>query len=658
MSFLAKLYMNGRAINVLDTNVRFYQQLDPTTFQPTALPNGGIFTITIEADGSTDMLRLMLSQDTMCNGHIRFYKRDGMSKLVDYEFFDTHVVSFHSDFDSNSNSPATDTCTLSPGILRIGDMVFEKWWKVTDLSREKAKSTLAPIPLQPKLSSVKWKSTEGESVEEIEYDGKVALQVKVANPEGGSVAITIEKEDGSEFEGGKKSLSFTEYLTEEGVAELSTFKIKKEWEEGKTAEIDKLIAKVTHKGSSKKSGTLQITPKPKATLHFRPHSAWSGEYGFDWMRKEDTSIGGDVDYEKNVGEYGTTYATQSGAVFTAKDYTALENEYNPTNINNRKDTAGNPIQYYTPWLTIYRKANATTPPQVELELLTEVDVAPDELYLEFSKKYFDVTGAVDSPKDATLKQYKLPAAMNGVTAAGSPNETKINLQCIHTLPQDETIKVWAVKNKANGTPDTPILSGKLTIRANDKANRRIGKIVFVNVQTNINGATNPIEGIRSANKTTQEDYLAPFLKQALVKPDVANEDLKLFDNSKPEVQTLNTDYILFDSGTGKNIFHKYNNSGGASLVEFLTQQFETKPANAQYASHYKVFFLGEPGGRMSGAAIVGLGGHANGISSKECVMYANPMPFFVAHELMHCMGLYHSFDNDGTHTFKIGQTEN
>ena len=90
----------------------------------------------------------------------------------------------------------------------------------------------------------------------------------------------------------------------------------------------------------------------------------------------------------------------------------------------------------------------------------------------------------------------------------------------------------------------------------------------------------------------------------------------------------------------------------------MAQQFNSIPTNSKYANYYKVFFLGESGGRMNGKNIVGLGRHANGIPSKECVMYSNPMPFFVAHELMHCMGLHHSFDNNGTHTFKIGQTEN
>jgi len=60
----------------------------------------------------------------------------------------------------------------------------------------------------------------------------------------------------------------------------------------------------------------------------------------------------------------------------------------------------------------------------------------------------------------------------------------------------------------------------------------------------------------------------------------------------------------------------------------------------------------------SSGKIQALGGEANGINSKECIMYSDPQEFYVAHELMHCMGLYHSFDNSGLHTFKIGQTEN
>ncbi len=163
MSFLAKLFLNGREMNVLDTNVHFYRQLQPRTFQPTSLPMGGIFNITLEADANTDLLRLMLSEMGQCNGHIRFYKHDALSKLYDYEFFDTHVVGYHHIFDGVCGPGAQVNVTFSPGILRIGDMVFEKHWKTTDLA---AKDKLAAIPhkeeKKPKLHTGYFENENGE----------------------------------------------------------------------------------------------------------------------------------------------------------------------------------------------------------------------------------------------------------------------------------------------------------------------------------------------------------------------------------------------------------------------------------------------------------------------------------------------------------------
>ena len=401
---------------------------------------------------------------------------------------------------------------------------------------------------------------------------------------------------------------------------------------------------------------VKVVPIPKVLVDFRPHKGWSGEFGFDWMRLEDTKIDGDVEYEKNVGEYGAIYATQPGAVFTAKNFKDLEKLYNPENINGRKDAGGALMKYYTPWLSLYREPNAKVAPEAKLELLGDVDHEPDKLYLEFKKEYFDVSGAQDSPDDPKLKILDLPTAFMAKTSKGKPNKTDISLQCISTFSKDQTIKVWSVKNKPDGTPDKPLLSGRLKVKANSKKERRVSKIVFVNVITNINGLANPVDGIAATNKITQKDYLAPFLKQALVKPDVVSEDFKLFDSAKPEVQTLIKEYTFTRAGIKQ--FNKYSNSRGDDLVVFLNKKFDAEPVFAKYKDHFKVFFLGEKGGYMYKSQYKGLGGHANGIPSKQCVMYANPMKFFVAHELMHCMGLYHSFDNDGTHTFKIGQTEN
>ncbi len=658
MSFKATLFIFDKEYPLLQLDYSLNQSVDATG-RPNSRVFGGKINVTANATKDDSGIEgAMISPTQKVEGKIVVYKRDGMQKNFEIKFANTYLSFLNYRFNHQSTENLLMDITFSALIMEIRNSIYESPANPNNpFTKETVPVTVRETP-QTTITRIVWMNAEDqeEGIEEIGITQKASLLAEINNPEGSTVNITIEKEDGTEFENGKKQLSFTETVSDNGLVEISPFEIKEEWEEFKKADIDKLIAKVEHNGVSKKSNTLQIIPKPKATLHFRPHSGWSGEFGFDWMRIEDTSIDGDVDYEQNVGEYGAVYATQPGAVFTPKDYNLLENEYNPTNINNRKDAAGNPIQYYTPWLTIYRKPNIATPPYAELELLTEVDLQPDELYIEFPKKHFDITGAIDDPNDATLKHYKLAGSMKGVSTAGNPNKTTIQLQCIHTLSKDETIKVWAAKKKANGSLDTPVLSGLLKVRANNKINRRVSKIVFVNVKTNINGARIPVSGINPTNTVTQEDYLTPFLKQALVKPDVENEDLNLFDVALPEVQTLNTDYTLRNGGN--KIFHKYSNSGGVSLVNFLTQQFNAQPAFAKYANYYKVFFLGEPGGRMNRSNIVGLGGHANGIPSKECVMYSNPMAFFVAHELMHCMGLYHSFDNNGTHTFKIGQTEN
>lgn len=69
---------------------------------------GGVFNISVEADGTTDLLAYTLLPDMMCEGFIRFYKRDRMSKLMDYEFYETHIVGYQRDFEGQYGKVTTD----------------------------------------------------------------------------------------------------------------------------------------------------------------------------------------------------------------------------------------------------------------------------------------------------------------------------------------------------------------------------------------------------------------------------------------------------------------------------------------------------------------------------------------------------------------------
>ncbi|CAA0152545.1 hypothetical protein [Tenacibaculum maritimum] len=411
-----------------------------------------------------------------------------------------------------------------------------------------------------------------------------------------------------------------------------------------------------------KFGTYAATPpafKPieaKAIVQFRPHKYWKGEFGFDWMRMGDTKIDGDIDYKKNVGNYGKIYAVKEGARFTPSKYIFLENEYTPKIIVEKKDTSNKPKKYYTPLLSLYKDPDLTNNPAAKLQLLIEIIEEPDELYIEFPKAFFEITNSIISKDNRNLKHFNIHK--KSITKRRL-HKLNLEIKCIDTFENDKTLRVFAIKNKEDGSKGNPKLAGQLKVKANSKPHRRISKIVFINVITNIKETRgSKKEGISKADSAAQKAYLEPFLKQALIKPKIENKDLYLFDTSNPNTRVLNKNYTITKNGV--KMYSKTHTSTNHELADFLVAQFNATPANNKYKNHYKVFFLGEQGGiklKESGK-IINIGGASNGIGSKECVMYSNPLKFFLAHELMHCMGLYHSFDNKSKHTFKLGQTEN
>ena len=195
MSFLAKLFINNRVINVLETDVQFYQPVDYSTLQPESIPKGGLFTVTVEADGTTDLLSLALSPDIMSRGYVRFYRRDGLSKLTDYEFFDAYVVHYERHFRAFSGEPATDTFTFSPGILRVGDMVLEKWWKVTDLANMASTNAAPPATetsKNPKILDYYITDKMNNRIEKAEIGDTIFLNIKTKDMIGEAMTIRLD----------------------------------------------------------------------------------------------------------------------------------------------------------------------------------------------------------------------------------------------------------------------------------------------------------------------------------------------------------------------------------------------------------------------------------------------------------------------------------
>ena len=193
---------------------------------------------------------------------------------------------------------------ISPGIQRYHGTIFEKSWNPSNPFVENTTPVLTRESLQPQITRIAWVNADEqqEDITEIGSTQNASLVAEINNPQGTTVTVTIEKEDSTEFEKGKKQLSFTETISDDGQVEISPFEIKEAWEAFKTADVDKLIAKVAHHGVSKKSAALKLIPKPKVITYFRPNDTWKGEFGFDWIRMNDTKLFGDNKYENIVSK--------------------------------------------------------------------------------------------------------------------------------------------------------------------------------------------------------------------------------------------------------------------------------------------------------------------------------------------------------------------
>ncbi len=133
MSFLAKLFLDNTERKILNADILVRQATD-WLGRPESMPEGGLMNIKIESTYETMFWEWMVSPTMLKEGYIRFYKRDGMSKLTDLEFWDCYLVDYYELYSDNSNEPLELYLTLSAGIIRFKNTVFEKNWKITDIT--------------------------------------------------------------------------------------------------------------------------------------------------------------------------------------------------------------------------------------------------------------------------------------------------------------------------------------------------------------------------------------------------------------------------------------------------------------------------------------------------------------------------------------------
>ena len=359
----------------------------------------------------------------------------------------------------------------------------------------------------------------------------------------------------------------------------------------------------------------------KCMVQFRPHANWKGEYGFDWVRLGDTGTKGDTWYKSIIGKYKNpaTKALQqiytNGVFFSeSNEYQKLLNKFNNMIIPWKPKINGKPYLYSIPYMTIYKGDTH------KLSLKVEIDELPQKLTVKHERKVHDKNIYFKFNKtEVTKKKGKYTL------------ENYLEITCLKSFSTDQTIEILA----------DDIVCGKLKILANDSSHQKNSNVLFVKV----------ISSAGSGNINGEATRLKNYMKQAYINISIKNLNLNLSNDANfiPKLKS--------NSGIHQYLDAKLR---GAKFPD-------GSKVGSKYDNYYRVYFISEVISLSNGAYLLG---QADNIPSKtvfvlnlQATATAAGVSFetvktTATHELLHAIGLYHTFDNSSPLTFKKFNTDN
>lgn len=194
MAFHAKLFINDEERIVLDSTFLYKQLIDANGRPKTGIQGGGI-SLLLESTRNDELFYdWMFSTHTVYNGYIRFYRRDGFSKLFDYEFANCHCIGLQEKFSEKGNDPLKMQLVLSPGIQRVRGQVFEKNWNPSNPFANAAPITEREEKVEPEIEDMYYTDMNGEKIpdDELQSGTAVYLVLKTKNGVGKDVDIDLD----------------------------------------------------------------------------------------------------------------------------------------------------------------------------------------------------------------------------------------------------------------------------------------------------------------------------------------------------------------------------------------------------------------------------------------------------------------------------------
>jgi len=128
MSFLAKLELDNEVFNVLEFDIHFSQHVD-NNGKPANKTKGGEIKLVIESTQTDLFSDWMVSQTSVKDGKIIFYRRDAMSTMKNITFSKAYCISFRKSFRSEGSIPMVTEIVITSNEVKVGNTMFENNWK-------------------------------------------------------------------------------------------------------------------------------------------------------------------------------------------------------------------------------------------------------------------------------------------------------------------------------------------------------------------------------------------------------------------------------------------------------------------------------------------------------------------------------------------------
>ena len=438
---------------------------------------------------------------------------------------------------------------------------------------------------------------------------------------------------------------------------------------------------------SNKAESLTQAPvviEGKALVMFRPSSDWEDNsasidnptYGFDWYRENDTNLIGDTArIDTLMGFYHNNDTKTRPQPEDAAVIGNFKNEYRNVTI----DRNGTPYRYFVPKLILYKNENEQVRSVAALDIIYDVYEEPNNLFIEYENEYFEVTEqaavtvygvSTHTPQQVPLPEiaYSPPEGYKifkiSSKSVGNHKSITVEIECLKPFGDlnGKQIKAYALTEGTNGQPAQKKIVGVLDVMPNDKANRKVVKLLMVNVITNIDERTTADFGYDEQKLSEQKRYLRKYLRNSLIDP--------IFETARLDLGGLNTgDFTLRnefnrlythrgklfakEDGTSNSLSAYFKRRLLTNLTDYIPifflpqEKFEDDPLTAAY---YNPLF-------------------------KVIVATSFLKPVTIAHEVYHSLKLPHSFESkrhmpahihplnrsivsNGKFSFKKGETTN